>query len=185
MRKLIPITSFLFLAFLQVIFLLAIFFEKISNFSIGVFILISLVVLGIGYINTQICETDKCIDSITQVFFVLIGAVGTYFLSINLSLGAVIASGVCGTLGSFLPLINKKSEILKTAPVALYCGSFVGMSSPLIAKNIIFVALAGLIAGLIYIFSKNVMNGFGGKLGTIAFGAVFVLSLFMYLFTII
>ncbi len=67
---------------------------------------------------------------------VVVGALVTYILSVDLALGAVTASGLIGLLASY-------SELL----------------------------LAGVAVGLVYNLSATVLNGFGGKLGTIAFGA--------------
>ena len=51
-----------------------------------------------------------------------------------------------------------------------------GMCSSLLAKDYFFVAYAGIVAGLIYVSTRNVLNGIGGKLGTIAFGGVVVVA---------
>ena len=73
--------------------------------------------------------------------------------------------------------IKKQSFYLKKLPPALYCGAFIGMSSSAVTPSIYFVIAAGMVAGLFYMFSKNLFLGVGGKLGTIAFVGVVTVSL--------
>ena len=81
-----------------------------------------------------------------------------------------------------LPWFNPNSKLLKEAPAAAYCGSFVGMSSPNVAGNMLFILFAGFVAGVLLVFSKNIFQGYGGKLGTIAFGGVALTYLVVFLF---
>ena len=120
-------------------------------------------------------------EKISVAFWLPFGAVFCYFLSIYANLGSVLAAGITGTLASFLPLINKKSDYLQKLPATIYCGSFVGMSSIAIAPSISFVILAGILASILFILSKNLFVGIGGKLGTIAFGGVVMASLIFFL----
>ena len=91
---------------------------------------------------------------------VFLGGVFTFYLSTNLGLGAVIASSLVGILAAM---------IIPKYGAAAYCGSFVGMSSFSLFSNYTGVALASAIAGIVYVLSRDVFGGFGGKLGTIAF----------------
>ncbi len=91
------------------------------------------------------------------VFF---GGVLTFYLSINLGLGAVIASSLVGILAHVL---------FPDVDVPAFCGSFVGMTSDLLFFSYQDVVLASVIAGIAYILTTKVFAGFGGKLGTIAF----------------
>lgn len=95
---------------------------------------------------------------------VFLGAAVTFLISVEFGLGAVVASGLVGLLGAAL---------IKSHAVALFCGSFVGMSSPAVFAHFPWILLAGAIAALLFVLTRTVLNGFGGKLGTIAFfGAV-------------
>lgn len=109
------------------------------------------------------------------------GAFLTYFLNTELNLGVVLAAGITGLLSSFIPFINRRSDILRELPVSIYCGAFAGMTSPLVAQGYWFIILAGLLSGIILVFSKSSLHGFGGKLGTVAFGGVSIISLIIYL----
>lgn len=100
---------------------------------------------------------------------VLAGAVAAFHISAALNLGPVAAAGVTGLTASV---------ILPRHDVPAYCGAFVGMSCPVAFGCYPCLLAAGLIAGAVFVISKNTLNGFGGKLGTIAFfGAVSALFL--------
>jgi hypothetical protein len=90
---------------------------------------------------------------------VLAGGLVTYWISVDLKQGAVVASALVGIFGA---------AFLKPYAVPIYCGSFVGMASAAVLR-FPAVALAGAVAGVIFVLGKHVFNGFGGKLGTIAF----------------
>jgi len=92
---------------------------------------------------------------------VFVGALASYWLNVNMQLGAVVAAALVGVLAGVL---------LPAYGVPIYCGSFVGMASPKIL-NQTEIILAAAVAGVIYVLAQDVFNGFGGKLGTIACGA--------------
>ncbi len=95
---------------------------------------------------------------------VFAGAVITFHISSALNLGPVTAAGLTGLTAS---VIFPKHD------VPAYCGAFVGMSCPAAIGCSSCLYLASVIAGALFVASKNTLNGFGGKLGTIAFfGAV-------------
>lgn len=103
-------------------------------------------------------------DSVADLAAVFLGTAVTFLISVEFGLGAVVASGLVGLLGAAL---------IKGHAVAIFCGSFVGMSSPAVFAYFQWILLAGAIAALLFVLAKSVLNGFGGKLGTIAFfGAV-------------
>ena len=98
------------------------------------------------------------------------GALTTYALSVDLGLGAVVAAGVIGLLGAL---------IFPEQGVPIYCGAFVGMVSPDLLNSLPHVLLAGVIGGLVFVLSTGVLDGFGGKLGTIAFTGTVVAPLLL------
>lgn len=97
-------------------------------------------------------------------------------------MGAVLAAGITGLFSSILPFINRGSDILRQLPVAIYCGAFAGMTAPFIANGYWFLFIAGVFSGIILVVSKDTLHGYGGKLGTIAFGGVSMVSLILFLF---
>lgn len=90
---------------------------------------------------------------------VLLGGILAFFLTHDLGLGAVVAASLVGILAYL---------VIPKYGVPAYCGAFVGMTSNLLLFNYPEVALAGFIAGIVFILTRDVFNGFGGKLGTIA-----------------
>ncbi len=101
-----------------------------------------------------------------------LGALATFGMHLEFNMSAVLAAGITGLMSSVIPYINPKSDLGKELPPAIYCGAFAGMTAPLLAGGYIFILLAGIATGSLLIISKNAFNGFGGKLGTIAFGGV-------------
>ena len=152
---------------------------------ISIFILTGISVL-LGFFYYKKVKADrsffKKID-ILLVFFTAAGALITYYLNVEFKLGVVLAAGITGLISSALPYLNRRSDLLRELPVAIYCGAFAGMTAPFIAQGYLFIAAAGLFSGLILIISKNTLHGFGGKLGTIAFGGVSIIALILFLFS--
>ena len=98
--------------------------------------------------------------TLAEFVAVVAGATVTFLVGVEFNLTPVVASALIGLIGA---------TALKRLAVPIFCGSFVGMCSPEIFVSLGWVALAGLIAGLIFVAARDVFNGFGGKLGTIAF----------------
>lgn len=96
------------------------------------------------------------------------GGLVTYSISRDVGVGAVVASGTIGLLGAL---------ILPDHAVPIYCGSFVGMVSPALLGSYSQVLLAAVIAGVAFVLSTGTFDGFGGKLGTIAFSGTVLTGL--------
>jgi hypothetical protein len=89
----------------------------------------------------------------------------TYFLNFNLGLGPFIASALVGLVaGKLFPKF--------AAPI--YAASFVSMSSSEALPSLTLSALSGLFTGLMYLSVQKIFVGVGGKLGLVAFLAVFL-----------
>lgn len=103
----------------------------------------------------------------------VLAAVGTYWLSVTLEHGAVVGSAVVGIAGGLL-LPAVAPEVGGLLAVVAICASFTGMSSPKRIPNFFWMTLAGLVTGIVFIYSQPVLGGAGGKLGTLAFGSAMV-----------
>lgn len=99
-----------------------------------------------------------------------VASIVTYLLNHTFGLGAVIASSVIGLFGAVF---------FKKYAVAIYCGSFVGMTSSLNFVGYEGIALSSFLAASMFVVSDDVYKGFGGKLGAIAFIGVFTASLIL------
>jgi hypothetical protein len=106
-------------------------------------------------------------EALIDFLSVFLGAILTFFLSVYLEVNAVLASGLIGTLAAIFS---------KPYAVAIFCGSFLGMSSPEVFDVFPFF-VATVLASSIYVTAKDVFNGFGGKLGTIALSGCFIATL--------
>ncbi|QCR23424.1 hypothetical protein [Pontibacter sp. SGAir0037] len=182
MKKLIKKLPFLLIILLQTSFLLAIVLEKLNIVPILIFVVAISILVLIAYTKVPTHQDKHLREDFFAVVFVVLGAVLTFYLNVTIQLGPVIAAGTTGTIASFIPELNRKSVLLREVPASAYCGAFVGMSSPSIAGNIVFILFASFVAGLLLVFSKNIFRGFGGKLGTIAFGGVAVAYIIIFLF---
>lgn len=105
-----------------------------------------------------------------EVFIVfIIGAIGTYLIKEQLKVNVVLASSLLGLLGGLL-LPNMFSSGSSLA-VALFCGTFIGMSTTSKLSTRVSVLVASLIGTIIYLYTAPYFAGLGGKLGLIAFGS--------------
>ena len=164
--------------FIQITFLTMIVkenYETNTVIIIAALLIIASIVFGYKYLDLH--HEDYAYEKISIVIWVPIGAIVCYLLNVNGHLGSILAMGIVGTIASFLPSLNKKSNYLKEIPASIYCGAFVGMSSVETSPSIGFVISAGTLAGLFYMISKNLFLGVGGKLGTMAFAGVITATL--------
>lgn len=162
----ITFTGFSILS-IAVLFLLGLtVYEAWLFHTMGGFISIILIIGALIAIYTEAKQIPSRISSkakksakIWQVISVFLGGVVTFAISHNLGLGPVISTSVIALLAYI---------IIPEYSVAVYCGSFVGMTSNLLFYNFQEVALASLISAIVFFLTSDVFNGFGGKLGTIA-----------------
>ncbi|MCL6217865.1 hypothetical protein [Zunongwangia pacifica] len=180
MIKILRIIAFFLFIGCHLAFLLSILFEKVNNFWLISGILISTALITYAYYHKNIQEEEYFFDDLQDIVYISLGALLTYFISVDLEFGSVIAAGFTGTLASYLPNIFRKTWIQRV-PVAAYCGAFVGMTAPAVSSGYTFIIFSAFLTGALFISAKNVFNGFGGKLGTIAFGGVALSSLIVYL----
>ena len=112
-------------------------------------------VIGEPHVRTRFQLSD-----LYDFLGVIIGALVTFMLQTELGLHAVAASAVVGLAGGMF---------LKPVGAALFCGSFVGMASPGMFCFLPGVVLSSCIAALLFVITRELYPGIGGKLGTKAF----------------
>lgn len=115
-----------------------------------------------------------------EILMVVLGAITTYFMNIQLNLGPLISSGIVGIAGSLLIYIDQESRQIRRFQFAIYCGAFVGMSSTLGLQTINELLSAGICSGVIFVLLTNRLNGIGGKHGAIAFAGVLLTNIIIY-----
>lgn len=183
MKKALRYVIILILLIAQSLFLGTIILEKYQEhtwISVLAIILVSIFLL-VAYLKAPLHHHEHDFEDILVAVWVPIGAMSCYFISNKLGLGSVIGAGLTGTLGSFARNIKKDSEYLAKLPVAIYCGAFVGMSSLAIAPSFGFILAAGILAGVLLLYSKSLFLGVGGKLGTMAFASVIIVSFILFI----
>ena len=114
--------------------------------------------------------TGGSIELQYDVFIVfIIGSLGTYFINSRYKISGVVASSLLGiTFGLILPNIFDNGRSLA---VALFCGTFIGMSTATKLTTRVSVLIASIIGTIIFLYTTPYFAGLGGKLGLIAFGA--------------
>ena len=93
------------------------------------------------------------------------GAVITFLLQ-RYGVSAVVASSLVGLLGALIGFLISNTYL----PAVVFVGSFVGMTA-LHMGSLPLIIVAGVSAGLLYSVSLDILPGYGGRLGTIAFVA--------------
>lgn len=148
------------------LFVLTAVYSVRNNFF--VFFILLFLSLGIVY---SIFEESKNLKKIKNKKFnfqflsfisVVIGGLSAYILNIYLNQGAIIAASIVGIIGALF---------VKEKTIPIYTGAFVGMVSPELLHDFYHILIACIIAGFIFELAKDVFNGIGGKLGTIAFSS--------------
>ncbi len=99
-------------------------------------------------------------EDLLLILCVLGGTVITFLLNNHLELGSIIPAALVGLVAALFA--GKKAG-------PIYCGAFVGMACQEVSGTFYSILLAGLLAGGLFVLNKNHFNGFGGKLGILAF----------------
>lgn len=110
-----------------------------------------------------------------------VGALATFF-AINISEFPAVL--VLSGLTLMVSIIKRfiKSQLFIYSDFAFYAGAFVGGSTQDIAgaMDYGFIGFAGLLTGILYVLSKNVLVGVGGRLGSFAFISVYIVYAISY-----
>lgn len=183
MTKTFRIASIAILALLQILFIGALVYDNSYNLTTIIFLIIFCVLGLIGILSLSGTRSNNSFSDLLLILFVVLGGISAYFLNVEFNTGAVIASALVGTIGSFIPLFKKiyAHQLLEELPKAIYCGSFIGMTAPIIAQGYSFILGASILGGMLYVLSKNTFLGVGGKLGTVAFGGVVITFFILFL----
>lgn len=171
--------SILFLiAAIQCLFLGSIIYEQHQQFYVFPFILLFIFLLA-SYFHTYIREYHVQYDSWKSAIWIFVGAITVWSLRTYLGFDAVLGTALAGTTAASLPLLFKNNKYIPTVAPAIYCGAFIAMSN--IDKTLLFIFGAASFSFFAYILAKTIMNGIGGKLGTLAFVGVVLAYLSYYL----
>ena len=171
------ITPLLLLGSIHILFLWSILTPAIGWFSV-----LGLIPI-LGYKHLPIKNNQLNISEISlDVFSFSLGILFTIWIIIKFETSPVFASALIGSLASFIPntVLGIKTKLIQNishAKLAIYAGSFAGMTGLYYFPDILSLVMTAIIGGVIYNFLRNSFTGLGGKLGSIGFGAVILYSL--------
>lgn len=94
---------------------------------------------------------------------VVSGTLVTFGSVTELGLSPIVAASFVGVIAAIA---------FRSVAVPVYCGAFVGMTSPALFGSFWFAGLAALLSGLLFAIAHPLFHGVGGKLGTTAFVGV-------------
>ncbi len=147
------------------LFYLSAFFPKHPAWEAAAFILVGLGVLaGLHHSTSVPAAVPLYLDDVVHV---VLGALSVQLAIRSGGMTAVQAAAMVGGLAWLSSRIGLLDQ--RVLPASLYCGAFVGMTSPHVLPGTSWVILAGTIAGILYSLARHFWVGIGGKLGTIAF----------------
>ena len=105
------------------------------------------------------------VQSVKVFSAVFLGPVIAFLLKVDLGMGAVVGARLTSLMAAL---------VVPGLAVPAYCGAFVGMTSARLFSAYGDLCLAAGIAGAVYLLTQRSFQGYGGKLGTIAFCGTFV-----------
>lgn len=120
-------------------------------------------------------EKKRCeIECLKLLFGTFLASSITWYINHRLGFGPIIANGLMGVVVSLFFRENAGGY---------YMASFIGMSSQTIIPSILISGLAGILAGIVIVFSQEIYHGVGGKGGTIAAFSAQISSVIVSFFT--
>ena len=157
--------------------------------AIGWFSVLGLIpILGYKHLPIKINQLNIPEMSL-DVFSFSLGILFTIWIIIKFDTSPVFASALIGSIASFIPntVLGIKTKLIQNishAKLAIYAGSFAGMTGLKYFPDILSLITTAIIGGIIYNLLRNSFTGLGGKLGSIGFGAIILYSLSATLLTI-
>lgn len=112
-------------------------------------------------------------QNILLVFYTVLSGLMTYYLINYRQQNAIFASSIVAFINSLL-LIAAFNDFGNLLALAVFCGTFVGMTTKKRLNGLISIAVTSLVAGLLFIYTLPYFNGLGGKLGGIALISVLI-----------
>ncbi len=120
----------------------------------------------------------KLSNTILNSIFFFLGCISTIFLQ-HWILNVVICASAIGYIGV---RVSEKIKFIKPFTPAIYAGCFAGMANVAYFNTdtlpwTTVVLIASIVGGIILSAFEKSLIGFGGKLGSIGFSAVFIVSI--------
>jgi len=148
--------------------------ENFNQLNKILYIISISILLFLGVTKSKFHQLNFEKENFSVVPLVTLGTIFTYSLQYFLNFNAILSAGIIGLFGIII-----QKTVSKNITVPIYCGAFVGMTNPNIQIPFITILSMGIIAGILFYFSKSFFIGIGGKLGTIAFASVIICIIFI------
>ncbi|MBN7799585.1 hypothetical protein J0A67_01865 [Algoriphagus aestuariicola] len=170
-RKNILPSLLLLFASIQCMFVGTIIFERANYLEVGTFTLIFVLILA-SHFQTYVCMKLRFeFDRWSVAIWVFFGSFATFGLR-QFGVETVLATALVGLFGALLQTAFKSNSNFRQVPSAIYCGAFISMTN--LTNDPGFILLASVFTCLLFFASKSILQGIGGRLGTMAFiGVVF------------
>lgn len=180
-QRLFPPLLLLF-ASIQCLFLGTIIFERANHLEVGLFVVVFLLILA-SHFQTYSSQGFRVEFSRWRVaLWVFFGSFATFGLR-SIGVDTVIATASVGLLGGLLEIAFKSNAYFRQVPSAIYCGAFISMTN--LTNDAGFILLASVFTCLLFFVSKSILQGIGGRLGTMAFIGVVMAYFVQYTVTLI
>jgi hypothetical protein len=163
-----PFIGFILLSGIVIFLLTSTVYQAWRSHSLGgIFALVVLIgaLITIFYEGRSLIQRIKSPSQtayskiIFEFLAVVIGGLLAYIFSLDIGMGPVVAASLVGIISHL---------VFPDYGVPVYCGAFVGMTSEILLYSHLEVAIASLAAGIVFILTRKVFIGLGGKLGSIA-----------------
>lgn len=135
-------------------------------------VLITSLFVGLGI---YLSDTLQFLESLLLILGSCLGAALTYYISIRFKQEPVFSSSIVVLAAALI--LNIFLRFDNNLVAAITCGSYAGMSSKEIIKNLKMMCWIGVVSGIILFLTWPLFFAVGGKLGLVAFLAVFLSKL--------
>lgn len=141
----------------------------LSGFDLLTGIILILFVTSIFLTNFKVGHIIISYVTILEILITVFSALITHWF--GRFTDPILSAGLIGFTGY---LISKLDKSFVDIQFAAFCGAFVGMSKLSFYENYFYLIISAMISGFFYLLMKNHFQGFGGKLGAIAFVGVYI-----------
>jgi len=143
--------------------------------KLGAIAFLSVLITSSFVSEVRISQNLAYLEGLYLVLGSSLGAVLTYSVSTRFKQNPVFSSSIVVLTAALISNISLRYDNLVAA---ITCGTYAGMSSRSVIRDSKRMLFVGSLAGVILFLSWPLFSGVGGKLGLIAFLAVFLYRLF-------
>ncbi len=143
--------------------------------KLGAIAFLSVLIISLFVSEVQFSQNLTYLEGLYLILGSSLGAVLTYSVSTRFKQNPVFSSSIVVLTAALISNISLRYDNLVAA---ITCGTYAGMSSEEVIGDLKRMFFIGGLAGIILFLSWPLFSGVGGKLGLIAFLAIFLCRLF-------